>query len=209
MYGNWAMVNKKPLIALICAVFILGLFVGFTVLRNDFSSQRKMVPVEADLVYAYYKVYNASEGSGIETSNLASYVVILNITNLSDEPLTLSEVRIMSSLADYHRGFPNNNNDYYWSAHSSRLVAFSQTGPLSDPDALKFNRMNFIATVGLMATAGKDSGSAIIQKTGLPLTGISEDEYVYGTSFGNGYKFGFNDEGISIGFTRVTFSPGD
>ena len=101
------------------------------------------------------------------------------------------------------------NNDYYWSAHSSRLVAFSQTGPLSDPDALKFNRMNFIATVGLMATTGKDSGSTIIQKTGLLLTGISEDEYVYGTSFGNGYKFGFNDEGISIGFTRVTFSPGD
>ena len=196
---------NKLLVVLICVVFILGLIVGLRVLQNDFPAPRQTIPVEADLVHAYFKVYNVSAGSGVGSSRLVSYVVILNITNPSDTPLRLSEVRILSSMVDYHRDF-GNSNDNYWSAHSSRQVAFSQTGPLSGTDALKFGRLDFIATVGLAVTEGRGGGSTIISKNSLPLTNIGEGEYIYGSTFGKGTYFDFNDEGISIGHSSVSFT---
>jgi hypothetical protein len=196
-------VAKKLLVVLICVVFILGLIVGLRVLQNDFPPPRQTVPVEADLVHAYFKVYNVSAGSGVGSSSLVSYVVILNITNPSDTPLRLSEVRILSSMVDYHRDFGTINNDYYWSAHSSRQVAFSQTGPLSGTDALKFGSLDFIATVGLTVTEGRGGGSTVISKNSLPLTSIGQGEYIYGSTYGKGTYFDFNAEGISIGYSNI------
>jgi hypothetical protein len=109
----------------------------------------------------------------------------------------------------YHRDF-GTSNDYYWSPHSSRQVAFSQTGPLSgtDPYALKFGQLNFIATVRLTVTEGRGGGSTIINENGLPLKTIGQEEYVYGSTFGNGTYFDFDDQGISIGHSSVSFTKG-
>ena len=196
---------NKVLVVLVCVVLILGLIVGLRVLQSDFPTPRQTVPIEANLIHAYFKIYNVSAGSGVGSSSLVSYVVILNITNPSDTPLRLSEVRILSSIVDYHRDF-GTSNDYYWSAHSSRQVAFSQTGPLSGTDSLKFGRFDFIATVGLMVTEGRGGGSTVISENSLPLKTIGQDEYVYGSTFGNGTYFDFDDQGISIGHSSVSFT---
>jgi hypothetical protein len=198
-------VANKVLVVLVCVVFILGLIVGLRVLQSDFPTPRQTVPIEANLIHAYFKIYNVSAGSGVGSSSLVSYVVILNITNPSDTPLRLSEVRILSSIVDYHRDF-GTSNDYYWSAHSSRQVAFSQTGPLSGTDSFKFGRFDFIATVGLMVTQGRGGGSTVISENSLPLKTIGQDEYVYGSTFGNGTYFDFDDQGISIGHSSVSFT---
>lgn len=196
---------NKVLVVLICVVFILGLVVGLRVLQSDFPAPRQNVPIEADLVHAYFKIYNVSAESGVGSASLVSYVVILNITNPTDTPLRLSEVMIISSIVDYHRDF-GISNDYYWSAHSSRQVAFSQTGPLSGTDALKFGRFDFIATVGLTVTEGRGGGSTIISKNSLPLTNIGQGEYIYGSTYGKGNYFDFDDEGISIGQLNLRMS---
>jgi hypothetical protein len=198
------MYNQK-LIALTCIVFVAGLLVGLTVLRSDLEPSKTIV-VEANIVHAYFKVYNITQDSGIASTKMISYVVVLNITNPSDTPLELSYVNIMSTLIDYRRDFKD-NSDYYWPPLSSKLVAFSQSGPTSnfDLDALRNNRIQFIATVSLTVAQGKGSGGALIEKQELPLRNISQDEYVYGTTFRQDSYFNFNDEGISISYSSGRF----
>jgi hypothetical protein len=209
---------SKKLVALTCAVFMVGLLVGLLSFRNDFASF-KSVSVESDIVHAYFKVYNVSQDSGIGYGKLVSYVVVLNITNPSDTTLRLSWLTMalaengtrtgtsvsLNSFLRYQRDFSETTMDNYWYPHTSRLVAFSQTGFMPDGGLNFLNGQKsalFYSDASCVATEGRGSGSAIIFKE-LQLNNVSQGEFVYGTTFRPGAYFFFDDDSIDLSYGSI------
>lgn len=196
------MINKK-LVAFASMVFVVGLVLSTFALRQDFSSrQYKTYPVQAEIVHAYFKVYNASADSGIGNSMLISYVFVLNLTNPSDSTLKISEVMLSSAgLFHFRRDFGEGNSQYYFYPHTSRLVAFSQTDGTYGIGVKELESLNplYILTVGFSATEGRGGGSAL-QQSQLPLRNIGQDEFVYGATYKAGLYFFFSNENIDIGW---------
>jgi hypothetical protein len=75
---------RKSLIASVCAILIAGLLIGIIFFQNHTSTSTVNEGVQADVVHAYIKVYDVNQDSGIGYGKLASYVVVLNITNPLD-----------------------------------------------------------------------------------------------------------------------------
>jgi len=128
------MVNKK-LVTLACIIFVVGLLIGIISLNVDFKNygaRGKEYPVEVNIVYAYFKVFNTSADSGIAYNQLATYILVLNVTNPSDTTLRLTDARITGYTSggvdsfSYDRSFDESNKYDFYSGLSS-LIAFSQT----------------------------------------------------------------------------------
>ena len=198
---------RKKLIALACLVFVAGLLIGSISLRDDIANnQYKTYQVDANIVHAYFKVYNISAESGIGYNSLVSYVFVLNLTNPSDITLRLSELILSSaSIIDLHRYFSDVSSDYYFYPHTSTLVAFSDTGGGVDAKQLELggNGPSFTMAVGFSATQGRGGGSALTSSQ-LPLEKISADEFVYGSTFKAGSYFVFNNQNLRIDRVNVS-----
>ncbi len=207
---------RKKLIALICIVFAIGLLSGVLAFRNDLTSY-KSVPLESDIVQAYFKVYNVTQDSGIGFGKMVSYVIVLNITNPSDTVVSLSSLRMalaqsgtrtrssvsLNSIFSYERDFSDRNTDHFIYPHTSRLIPFSQTGFMPEIGLDFLNQQHnalFYADLSCVSTEGRGGGDAIIFKQ-IPLNTVSPDEFVYGTTFSAGNYFFFNDYNLGISFS--------
>jgi hypothetical protein len=210
-------VFSKKLALLTCIVFVVGLLIGVLSFRNDFSSF-KSVSVESDIVQAYFKVYNVSQDSGIGFAKMVSYVVVLNVTNPSDITLRFSSLTMalaqngtktgtgvsLNGFLHYQRDFSETIMDNYLYPHTSRLVAFSQTGsmPQIGIDFLDHqHNALFYADLYCAATEGRGGGNVIIFKQ-LPLNTLSQDEFAYGKTFAPGNYFFFDDDSLSLSFSN-------
>ncbi len=207
---------SKKLIALICIMFVVGLLIGVVSFRNDLISY-KSIPIESNIVQAYFKVYNVTQDSGIGFGKMVSYVVVLNITNPSDNLVSLSSVTLalaqngtrngnsvnLNSILNYQRDFSERNTDHFVYPHTSRLIPFSQTGFMPEVGLNFLNQQHtalFYAYVSCVGLDGHGSGDAIIFKQ-LSLTALSQDEFMYGTTFSAGNFFFFNDYDLGISFS--------
>lgn len=207
---------SKRLVALICIVFAIGLLIGVVSFSNDLSSYTPL-PIESNIVQAYFKVYNVTQDSGIGFGKMVSYVIVLNITNPLDSSVSLSSVRMalaqdgarngnsvnLNSLLNYERDFSQKNTDSFIDAHTSRLVPFSQTGFMPERGLDFLNQQHsalFYADVSCVALDGGAGGNFIVFKQ-LPLNQISQDEFVYGTMFSAGNYFFFNDYSLGLSFS--------
>jgi hypothetical protein len=201
------MANKK-LITLTVIVFIVGLVVGLVSLRNDFQT-KKYVDAQADLVHAYFKVYNVSADAGIGYSKLISYIMVFNITNPTDYTLRLSAVTMHMDIIINYRGTFTDSGDNYLMPHQSRLVAFSQTGPVNDFELQGLYHHNLVNSVmGLSFKIDKTSnglGGATVMLPELHVSNITQDEFVYGSTFGLGSYFTFDDSSINTGWSSGRF----
>ncbi len=206
----------KKLIAFICVVFVIGLLVGVLSFRNDLSSY-KLVPVESNIVQAYFKVYNVSQDSGIAFGKMVSYVIVLNVTNLSDNSVRLSTLDMsvaqngskngtsvnLNSLLNYQRDFSETNTDNFLYPHTSRLLAFSQTGFMPQIGLDFLNQQHtalFFAHIYCAALDERGGGSKIIYEQ-LPLNVVGQDEFAYGMMFNPGNYFSFDDDSLGVSFS--------
>jgi len=207
---------SKRLVALVCVVFVIGLLIGVVSFSSDLTSY-KSLPIEANIVQAYFKVYNVTQDSGVGFEKMVSYVVILNITNPSDYTVSLSTVRLalaqngsrneksvsLNSFLNYERDFSQKNTDSFIYPHSSRLMPFSQTGFMPEVGLDFLNQQHnalFYADVSCVALEGRGGGNVIIFKQ-LSLNSVSQDEFVYGTTFSAGNYFFFNDYSLGLSFS--------
>lgn len=190
--GRKKMMNRQ-FIALICVALVVGLLIGLISFRSYLTTSRQYVsyPVEWEIVHAYFKVFNVTKESGIGHSMMISYVFVLNITNLSDAALRLGHVYISSaSVFHYQQYFGDQVNDYNFYPHTSRLVAISQTDGTSGlgMTELEWQRLDYTMIVSLSAIEGRGGGGSA-NSGQLPLQKISQDEFVYGTTFKPGSYF--------------------
>jgi hypothetical protein len=195
--------TQKKLIVLTWIFFIVGLLVGLIAFQNDLASRQwKSYPVEAEIVHAYFKVFNVTEDSGIGYATMISYVFVLNITNLSDTTLRLSKFRLdCASVFYYLQDFSDQVSDYFFSPHTSRLVGFSQTGGTSELGLkeLELRNLVLVGYIDFSPTEGRGGGGGSVSRQ-LPLEKISQDEFVYGTTFKAGSYFFFSNENIMLSF---------
>jgi hypothetical protein len=180
------MVNKK-LATLACIVFAVGLIIGLLSLNTDLRNySKKEYPVEANLIYAYFKVYNTSADSGIAYNRLLSYVLVLNVTNPSDTTLRLSNIRIDTSgtnIFSYERAF-SAIDKYNFNANTSHLIDLSQTSGLDNLSGEPFTFPSFQIGFTVAATFTPEEGNGHggdVSDVQAVITRISQDEYVYGT----------------------------
>ena len=201
-FQAFGMVNKK-LVAFASIVFAVGLLLGTVVLRPDFSSnQYKTYPVQAEIMHAYFKTYNTSADSGLSNTMMVSYVFVLNVTNLSDTKLSISQVLLdCANLFHYTLNYRQGSNDYWFYPHTSRLIAVSQTSGLNSFGLEILNSGGgpvFIFAVGLTPSEGRGGGSSASEPQ-LHLHKVSADEYVYGSTFKDGSYFSFDNWALDIG----------
>lgn len=186
------MVNKK-LVTLSCVVFVVGLLIGILTLNSDiqnFNGKAKTYPVDAHLVYAYFKVFNASANSGIAYNQLVTYILVLNITNPSDTTLLLRGVKIRelgnAGAFDYEHDF-SDSQKYAFNSNTSTLVAFSQTSgvtPLYNYPSPFRNQSGFTGVISAAFYSEKGNGGAdVTNKFEIQITSVSPDEYVFGAAF--------------------------
>ena len=166
------MVNKK-LVAFASIVFVVGLVLGTVALRPDFSSnQYKTYPIQAEIVHAYFKTYNTSADSGLSNTMMVSYVFVLNVTNLSDTKLSISQVLLdCANLFHYTLDYRQGSNDYWFYPHTSRLIAVSQTSGLNSLGLEMLESKGgpvFILAVGLSPSEGRGGGSSAFAASTAP-----------------------------------------
>lgn len=211
---------RKLLIASACTILIAGLLIGIVLLQNNFFPPTTNT-IQADVVHTYIKVYNVSQDSGIGYGKLASYVIVLNITNPLDNKWRLSGLTMsiaengskngtsveLSSILNSQRDFSNSNTEYYWEPHTSKLVAFSQTGFMPEQGLEILNRKNILlyADVSGVVIDGKGDDSPMIGGSAmifeyLQMNNLGNEEFVNGTTFGPGNYFFFDDYSIDLSF---------
>ena len=199
------MLNKK-FIALVCIALAAGLLIGLISFRGYFISSREYIsyPVEFEIVHAYFKVFNVTRDSGIGYSRMVSYVIVLNITNLSDAALTLGELQLSSGLFHYVQYFSDHVSENVFYPHTSRFAAFSQTGSISAEgrQALEWQTLDYGIILYFSATEGRGGAGGAFSRQ-MSLKKISQDEFVYGSTFKPGSYLFFNNEGINIGTGTV------
>lgn len=164
-----------------CIMFIAGLSVGSVFFIGELQPNTTY-PIEGRIVYAYFKVSNMSLDSGIGYEKILSYVIVANITNISDATLRITQARIdeINHIISYRSDFTD-NEDYLFDPNSSRLIAFSKVSGLSGLSLEAFEGSNQLTTtlaVSFSPTEGKGHGG-VLSKTSFTLRSISADEYVY------------------------------
>ncbi len=134
----------------------------------------------------------------------------MNITNPNDVAVRLKRllvtlaqsasrdrqsVSMTTEIIHYRRSFGDDEMSYYWSPHSSKLVAFTATGELAnlELEALKLGKGYLLVKVDGRSQTGSHVGSGFnLKEVTLEITG--KDEYVFNTAFVNNYRFGFTNE---------------
>lgn len=207
------MMFRKLLVASVSAIIIAGFLIGIFLAQNN-TSLSTANEVQADVVHAYIKVFDVNQNSGIGYGKLASYVVVLNITNQLDSKWRLSGLTMsiaengskngtsvqLSSILNSQRDFSDHNTEYYWEPHTSKLVAFSQTGFMPERGLEVLNRNILLyADVSGAVVDGKGGSSAMIFEY-LPMNNLGNEEFVYGSTFGPGNYFFFDDYSIDLSF---------
>ncbi len=208
---------NRTFIVLVCIALAVGLLIGFASFQGDLTrSTYQSYPTEADLLQAYFHVFNASQASGANYGKMAAYILVFNITNPSDQTLLIHRLRVTlaengsrdglsfsfsGGTIDLSRDFAGDNMDNFWYPHTSRIVAFSATVGLTNLDMNIFESGKgvFFSNLSMALEEGRGGGSAIIYKD-ITLQSLGNDEYVYGDMFGPGHYYSFSDESISTGW---------
>jgi hypothetical protein len=107
----------------------------------------------------------------------------------------------LNSILDSQRDFSSSNTEYFWAPHTSKIVAFSQTGFMPERGLEVLNQRNILiyADVSGVVVDGKGGGSAMIFEY-LQMNDLGNEEFVYGTTFGSGNYFFFDDYSIDLSF---------
>ena len=130
---------SKKFIVLIFLAIISGLLVGLLSFRDEFEVSAPKFYAEVNIIHAYFQVLNVSRDSGIGPERMVSYVIVLNITNPTEEIFEIRElwmwfgnreeswntVSFTNNVVSYYNDFESGHSDYYWHPGDSRLVAFS------------------------------------------------------------------------------------
>lgn len=196
---------RIKLIAVLFAGLLIGLSIGFLSFQSDFSANTTY-PIEVSLVQAYFKVYNTTTESGVGYNTLASYVIVLNVTNPSNTKLRLTNVQIDENnhIFSYWRDF-SKNNDYWFDPDTSRLIAFAQTSGLTGlaNDAFQSHNLFYTLSASFLPVDGHGHAGIVTDGT-MQLRNTGTDEYVYGQIFKDGSYFKFiNENGnIDVGITQ-------
>ena len=209
------MAANKRVIVFVVVALTAALIVTFGSVFSNVSKEQ--YSIEGNLVYAYLKTYDVSEGiDGIGNGNFVSYVLVVNITNPNDVPIYLKGVLVnlmenatqvgtsvsgTNSIIRYTSSFGYNDMSYYWAPHSSRFVAFTATGEVSGIalDALKLGKGYFLVKVDGRTETDSYVGSGLnLKEVTLEIT--SNDEYVFNTAFTNNYRFHFRNDGIDLSY---------
>ncbi len=189
----------KQFIVLSCSFLLIGLLVGSFALSDDLQPSKNF-EVKGEVVHAYFKSSNTSIDSGIAYPVILSYVFIANITNLSETPLQINQVRIfdIDNIVRYRSDFAG-SEDYTFYPHASRLVAFYQVSGLYGLNLEKFQQSQTLSltwTATFFPTEGKGTGG-ILARIDMPLKSISTDEFVYGNGLNDDSYFIFGQQPIN------------
>lgn len=198
------------------SVFALtaGLLTGIVPFYTEFSLLQHYT-IQVGIVYAYFKTYNANvNATGLSGSELISCVFVLNITNPTSETIGMTDVTVdfvQSARKDpekiimenetiqYERSFADHVIEYYWFPNSTRLIALTATGELSDlgRGALESGKGYFLAHLMGRTEIGALASSDFVLKEA-SLETVSDNEYVYNSVFMKDYRFHFRNDEISI-----------
>lgn len=210
------MVLNRQFTILATFALISGLIVGIVPFYSEFSVL-KSYPMEVDVVYAYFKTFSVSENiSGLRNEDLVAYVIVLNITNPTDETIRIKyigihlaetvnkigqNIEVRNSVVSYERDFSEGFMEYYWFPNSSRLVAFEATGEVSSlgMNVLKEGKGYFFILLDGKTQNNAYVGGSIIKEVALEI--INNDEFVYNTVFKENERFHFGNDvclGISL-----------
>ena len=207
--------NKK-FIALVCAALAVGLLIGVISFQNDLSGAHNSYSVEANLVQAYFHVFNASRDAPVNYDTLVSYVLIFNITNPSSQTLKIHRLQITlakegskngtsysfgGGSVNYNREFADDNTANYWYPETSRIVGFSGTSGVTGLDVSIFEQGQgiFFARILFSLETVRVGGSTTIFEN-ITLNSLGNQEYMYGDMFGPGHYFMFDENIGSSGW---------
>jgi len=208
------MYSNKTFVMLSVLALASGFLVGVVPFYQGLSILQ-VYSVEIKIVYAYFKIYNASNGViGLGNASLVSYVLVLNVTNPSRETIQLRDVLIefagsinqtgdgfeaSNDIIRYDRTFSGDVTEYYWSPNSTRLIAFTATEELSTMAlaALKSGKGYFLTRLVGRANSGA-SASSNFSLNEVKLEVLSESEYIYNEVFDKKYRFHFRNDGIGV-----------
>lgn len=217
------MVLNKQFTILATFALLAGLLVGIVPFRNEFSVSQSY-PLEVDVVYAYFRTFKVSEyASGLRNQDLVAYVFVLNVTNPTSEIIIIKfleihfaetacrfyggGVEMRNTAVNYQREFYG-SMDYFWYPNSSRIVAFSGTGELSNLGMAVLNarRGYFYASLGGATEKGHAEGSIIKM---VLLDNPSIGEFVYNSVFKENERFHFSNYDIDISLEWAYVSNGE
>lgn len=207
--------NRK-LVPLGVFALATGLLTGIAPFYTEFSLLQHY-EIHVDVSYAYFNTYNASANTiGLYGSNLVSCVFVLNITNPTTETIGVTDITVglvqsahwdqekiimENETVQYERSFADHVTEYYWFPNSTRLIALTATGELSNlgREALESGKGYFLAHLMGRTQIGALASSDFVLKE-VSLERVSDNEYVYNSVFMRDYRFHFrNDElGISL-----------
>ena len=218
------MVLNKQFTMLATFALLAGLLVGIVPFRNEFSVLQSY-PLEVDVVYSYFRTFKVSEhASGLRNQDLVAYVIVLNITNPTNERVRITHlgihfaetasrlsqggVEMTNTAVNYERDFSEGFMDYYWYPNSSRLVAFSATDELSNLGmaALREHKGYFYILLDAKTQDNAYAGGSVIKQVTLETP--SDCEFVYNSIFKENERFHFSnyDLGISLEWSYVSLS---
>ncbi len=189
----------KHLIILSCAFLSLGLLIGSFAFSADLQPSRNYV-IEGEIIQGYLKLSDTANNSGIAYPAMLSYVFIANISNLSEIPLRINQVRIYepNSIITYRSDFTD-SEDYIFYPNTSRLVAFTQITGLYGLKLAAFQQsqdLKITWTAAFSPSTGKGSGG-ILETIDLPFKSISADEFVYNKGSDDNSYFIFGQQPIN------------
>jgi hypothetical protein len=207
---------SKKFIILICLALISGLLVGLLSFRDELEVSAPKFYAEVNIIYAYFQVLNISRDSGIGSERMVSYIIVLNVTNPTEEIFEIRElwmwfgnkeeswntVSFTNNVVSYYNDFESGHSNYYWHPNESRLVAFSLTESIGDGGVELLNALEGdfdlnLYTAGLGEPATPDyMVSRISQK--LQLKTSNNNEFVFGDYFNAHRQFGFSSKDIDI-----------
>lgn len=203
------MFNKK-FVVLVCLALVSGLLVGLLSFHDEFEVSAPEFYAEVNIIHAYFQVLNVSRDSGIFSERLVSSVVVLNITNPTEEIFEIRELMMNFAGDDtgsnvvfaYYNDFESGHSDYYWHPGESRLVAFSLTNAVEDGGIKVLNAHEGDFSLELYTAALGEPPtpdymvSRISQK--LQLKALNDNEFVYGDYFNADVQFGFDGSYIDV-----------
>ena len=205
--------DSKKFIVLICLALVSGLLVGLLSFRNEFEVSAPKFYAEINILHAYFNLLNVSRDSGIFYEKMLSSVIVLNITNPTEEAFEIRELRMnfgnkeetrntvsfANVVLSYYNDFESGISDYIWNPTASRLVAFSLTNAIEDGGMEVLNAQEGDFSLELFhSRLGESEYSRVTISQKLQLKALNSCEFVYGDYFKADTQFGFDSSMIDI-----------
>jgi len=205
---------RKSFILYSVIALSLGAFVAAVPLRSNFSVLNKY-DVQVDVVYVYLRAYNVTEEApGLGCLTMVSYVVVLNITNLTDQMIEMRDitvsvaktvipkangVTIYDSVVSLYRYLPQDDFTYFWQPGVSRLLVLTGVRETSDYYSSLSDLKSALEVEGRTEEGAFATSHWVIKPVKLEV--LSPGERVYDTIFGT-HLFDFTDDGVGLMIER-------